>query len=64
MNPGNEEWGEERMMEAVKLCDALGAAETIDKLIRAADDFASGAQQHDDMTLVVLRVQEEPALAG
>ena len=64
MNPGNEEWGEERMMEAVKLCDALGAAETIDQLIRAADDFASGAQQHDDMTLVVLRVREEPALAG
>jgi len=64
MNPGNEEWGEERMMEAVKLCDALGAAETIDQLMRAADDFASGAQQHDDMTLVVLRVREEPALAG
>jgi len=32
--------------------------------MRAADDFASGAQQHDDMTLVVLRVREEPALAG
>ena len=64
MNPGNEEWGEERMMEAVKLCDALGAAETIDQLMRAADDFASGAQQHDDMTLVALRVREEPALAG
>jgi sigma-B regulation protein RsbU (phosphoserine phosphatase) len=56
MNPVHEEWGEERMMEAVKLCGGLGAAETIEQLMRGADDFASGAEQHDDMTLVVLRV--------
>ncbi len=56
MNPTDEEWGEERMLEAVKRCDGLCAAETIEQLMRAADDFAAGAQQHDDMTLVILRV--------
>ena len=56
MNPFHEEWGEERMMEAVERCGGLGAAETIEQLMRAADAFASGAEQHDDMTLVVLRV--------
>jgi len=56
MNPAGEEWGEERMMKSIQGCDGLGAAETIERLMRSADDFASGAQQHDDMTLVVLRV--------
>jgi hypothetical protein len=32
------------------------SAETIDRIMRAADDFASGAPQHDDMTPVVARV--------
>ena len=56
MNPSDEEWGEERMMEAVQRCDGLCAEETIEQVMCAADDFASGAKQHDDMTLVVLRV--------
>jgi phosphoserine phosphatase RsbU/P len=56
MNPADEEFGEERMIEAVTLSDGLSAAETIEQLMRSADDFASGAAQHDDMTLVVLRV--------
>ena len=64
MNNANEEWGEERMIEAIKGCAGLGAAETIEQLIRAADDFACGAKQHDDMTLVVLRVHEEAGVTG
>jgi sigma-B regulation protein RsbU (phosphoserine phosphatase) len=56
MNPADEEWGEQRLMEAVQRCDGLCAAETIEQVIRAADDFASSNKQHDDMTLVVMRV--------
>jgi len=58
MNPADEEWGEARMMEAIERSDSLSAAELIAKLMQAADAFASGAKQHDDMTLVVLRVLE------
>lgn len=57
MNPEDEEWGEDRFAEAVKACSRLSAHEILDQLIRDADAFASGAKQHDDMTLVVIKVQ-------
>ncbi|HWT02657.1 MAG TPA: SpoIIE family protein phosphatase [Pyrinomonadaceae bacterium] len=56
MNPSDEEWGEECMLEAARECDGLSASEIIARLIAAADEFAAGAKQHDDMTLVVVRV--------
>ena len=34
----------------------LNAVELMQRLFRAADAFAAGAPQHDDMTLVVLRI--------
>jgi sigma-B regulation protein RsbU (phosphoserine phosphatase) len=56
MNPQEQEWGEERLTEAIQKCEGSSAAETIDHLIREADRFSAGADQHDDMTLVVMRV--------
>jgi serine phosphatase RsbU (regulator of sigma subunit) len=32
------------------------AREVLDRVFTAADAFVAGAKQHDDMTLVVLRV--------
>jgi phosphoserine phosphatase RsbU/P len=55
MSPKLEEWGETRLLEAVKSCDGLPAKEAISKIMQAADAFASGAPQSDDMTLVILR---------
>jgi sigma-B regulation protein RsbU (phosphoserine phosphatase) len=56
MNPQLEEWGDARLLDAIKLCEGLCAKETINRIIQAADVFAAGAPQSDDMTLVVLRV--------
>jgi phosphoserine phosphatase RsbU/P len=56
MNPAYEEWGEERLIAAALSCDGLETAEVIARIMSAADAFASGAPQHDDMTLVALRV--------
>jgi sigma-B regulation protein RsbU (phosphoserine phosphatase) len=56
MNPEDEEWGETRMMETVERCRGLNAARIIEYVIAGADAFASGAPQHDDMTLVILNV--------
>ena len=57
MNPDEEEWGEERMGEAVRTtCLGLHPKEVVERLMAAADGFAHGAKQHDDMTLVVVRV--------
>jgi phosphoserine phosphatase RsbU/P len=56
MSPADEEWGEERLLAAIESCREQGARAIIDVLMRAADAFAAGAKQHDDMTLVVARV--------
>jgi sigma-B regulation protein RsbU (phosphoserine phosphatase) len=55
MNPAEEEWGEEKMMEAVKSSWGMTATELLWTLVAEADKFAAGAKQHDDMTLIVVR---------
>jgi phosphoserine phosphatase RsbU/P len=55
MNPADEEWGEGRLMEAIKSSASLSAEEILQHIFAAADAFVAGAKQHDDMTLVVLR---------
>jgi sigma-B regulation protein RsbU (phosphoserine phosphatase) len=56
MNARNEEWGEDRLIELAKTCLGLFASETMTRIMAAAEAFTAGAPQHDDMTLVVLRV--------
>jgi sigma-B regulation protein RsbU (phosphoserine phosphatase) len=51
----DEEWGEERFMDAVLPNRAVSARTLIDRLTTAAHRFAAGAPQHDDMTLLVVR---------
>jgi sigma-B regulation protein RsbU (phosphoserine phosphatase) len=56
MNAADEEWGEDRLIEFAKTCHGRPAFEVMTQILAAAEQFASGAPQHDDMTLVVLRV--------
>jgi len=56
MNLSLEEWGERRLMAAVSSADGQPADALIKHIVECADSFAVGAPQHDDMTLVVLRV--------
>ena len=56
MNQAGEEWGEGELVRAIEACDRLTTSEVIDRIMKAADLFASGAKQHDDVTLVVVRV--------
>jgi len=55
-NPAAEEWGEDALIEAARGCRELVPQQIIEHLMHAADAFAAGAPQHDDMTLVVARV--------
>jgi phosphoserine phosphatase RsbU/P len=55
MNRGYEEWGEERMVAAVRAQGDCPAAELIRRLLKEADKFTDGAPQHDDMTVIVIR---------
>ena len=56
MNARSEEWGEESLIGCAKTSHGLLALEALSRILAAAEAFAAGAPQHDDMTLVVLRV--------
>jgi sigma-B regulation protein RsbU (phosphoserine phosphatase) len=56
MNARNEEWGEDRLIEFATTCHGLSALDAMTRILAEAEAFAAGASQHDDMTLVLLRV--------
>lgn len=56
MNARSEEWGEDGLIEFAKTCHGFPALEAMRRILAAAEAFAAGAPQHDDMALVVLRV--------
>jgi phosphoserine phosphatase RsbU/P len=56
MNRTDDEWGEEALAQSVERCDGLPAQQALDRIFQDCDRFVAGAKQHDDMTLVVLRV--------
>jgi serine phosphatase RsbU (regulator of sigma subunit)/dihydrofolate reductase len=55
-NATEDEWGETRMIAEAQAHADLNAEELLQRLFRAVDAFAAGAPQHDDMTLVVMRL--------
>lgn len=55
MNAADDEWGEDRMIAEAQAHADLSAEELMQHLFRAADAFAGGVPQHDDMTMVVVR---------
>jgi sigma-B regulation protein RsbU (phosphoserine phosphatase) len=54
MNPALEEWGEKRLVDSARETLGRPAQEIAARIMSAANAFASGAPQSDDMTLVVL----------
>jgi serine phosphatase RsbU (regulator of sigma subunit) len=55
-NASGDEWGEDRMIAEAQTHADLNAEDLLQHLFHAADAFAAGATQHDDMTIVVLRL--------
>lgn len=58
MTHADEEWGEERMIAAAQKVREKGADEVLRSMFAAADAFTAGAPQHDDMTLLVLKLDD------
>jgi serine phosphatase RsbU (regulator of sigma subunit)/dihydrofolate reductase len=56
MNASEDEWGEDRMIAEAQAHTHLNAEELLQRLFHAADTFAAGAPQHDDMTLLVMQL--------
>jgi phosphoserine phosphatase RsbU/P len=57
MTAADEEWGESRMLAAIPPQSSASALEVLNGIFLAADAFTAGAEQHDDMTLLVMRVK-------
>ena len=55
MNPADEEWGEEQLLDVLRAGRSLSAADLVARIMVEADAFANGAKQHDDMTLIVMK---------
>jgi len=56
MNPSEEEWGEEALLGVLLEIREFSPKAIHDRCVEGADRFANGAKQHDDMTMIILRV--------
>lgn len=56
MTDAGEEWGEPEMIASAAAHQDRCAAEILRRMMDAADAFTRGAAQHDDMTLLVLKL--------
>ena len=55
-NPAGEEFGEDRWAAAILNAAAQSPERIVAHVMRAVDDFAAGAEQHDDLTIILLKV--------
>ncbi|MDZ7363711.1 MAG: serine/threonine-protein phosphatase [candidate division KSB1 bacterium] len=56
MNKNGEEFGEERLSQLVNRHAQESAATILEKVTQEVNHFAGGANQHDDFTMVVVKV--------
>jgi sigma-B regulation protein RsbU (phosphoserine phosphatase) len=57
MNPQEEEWGEDKMLAELQNAKEKTAVEILLYIVSKADEFANGAKQHDDMTMIVIKIK-------
>jgi len=57
MTHDDEEWGEERLIAAAEKVKEKPACDILRSIFDDADAFTAGAPQHDDMTLLVLKLE-------
>lgn len=56
MNERDEEWGEDALFAAAQACAAKSARDMIQEIFRAAGAFVDAAEQHDGMTLLIVKI--------
>jgi sigma-B regulation protein RsbU (phosphoserine phosphatase) len=58
-NPADEQLGDERLLACLAGCAGRTARETVATLLAAVHEFAAGALQNDDITIVAMRREAE-----
>ena len=56
VNAKEEDYGESRLLEALRLASETSAEQTLKSLLAAVDAFVGATRQHDDITCLILRV--------
>ena len=56
-NPGREQLTEERLKSIVNECDLISAKELLNFTRIKVDEFADGAEQFDDITMLALKIE-------
>jgi sigma-B regulation protein RsbU (phosphoserine phosphatase) len=56
MNAQAELFGEQRLRDVIEQAESLGTDDLKDRILDSVRDFVGGAAQHDDMTMVILKV--------
>jgi sigma-B regulation protein RsbU (phosphoserine phosphatase) len=64
MTAADEEWGDERLTAAAEGAREGSAAAVLQALFYKADAFTAGAMQHDDMTALVLKLDDAAAASA
>jgi len=57
-NPAGEQWGLERLERLLRSCGGMTSGEIVTRVLEVVSGFAEGESQRDDVTLVVMNVQE------
>jgi sigma-B regulation protein RsbU (phosphoserine phosphatase) len=61
MNPANDLFGEARLGRIVEEHGHLASGELRERILREIEAFVAGADQHDDMTMILLKVEQSLA---
>ncbi len=56
-NSSGELWGLERLASLLQSCTRMAPNEIVERILAEVSEFASGEAQHDDITLVAMKVQ-------
>ena len=59
MNPAADFFGDARLLQIVEEHGHLGADELRERILREVEAFQGEAEQHDDMTMILLRMADE-----
>jgi len=63
-NPRLELFGEDRLLRIVERSDGLSADELMKEILADVEVFKEGADPHDDLTLMVVKVDRVKVLNG
>jgi serine phosphatase RsbU (regulator of sigma subunit) len=61
MNPANDLFGDQRLSRIIEEHGHLESGELRERILREIEAFVGGADQHDDMTMILIKIERTEA---